>query len=141
MSDNHIRLSVVSTASIRESAGRHDARSSIRAHLTSRLRAGGFDPARPVEVRAAARSALARQATRLTSVAQREAVARAQGRAVRATGGHPCDAFAAVPLHGAAAVTRRLRAPSPANDATVCSWSRFAVGSSQMVSIHVPFGT
>ena len=139
MSDNHIRLSVVSTASISESAGRHDARSSIRAHLTSRLRAGGFDRARAVGVAAPAGSAHALQATRLTSVAQREAVARAQGRAVRE--GHPCDAFPAVPLHGAQAVTRRLRAPSPANDATVCSLSRFAGGSSQMVSIHVPCGT
>lgn len=118
MSDIHIRAGVVS----RDSARREDARPSIRARLTARLRAGRFDRALAVGVPAPAGSALAVHATLLASVAEREAVAQALRRAVRAAKDTSATPSPRMPLHRANIVsaealidyvTLRLRAPRP----------------------------
>ena len=91
--------------------------------MTARLRAARFDRALTVGVPAVAGSALAVHAARLSSVAQRQAVARALRRAVRdATDDPRATRSGRVPMHRAniaAAealideVTRRLHAPDP----------------------------
>ena len=83
MNDNHIRVGGASTAGTPDSARRGHARRSVRARVTARLRAARFDRALAVGVPAPAGSALAVHAARLTSVAERQAVARALRRAVR----------------------------------------------------------
>ncbi len=83
MNDNHIRVGDTSTAGTPDSARRGHARPSVRARMTARLRAARFDRALAVGVPAPAGSALAAHAARLTSVAERQAVARALRRAVR----------------------------------------------------------
>ena len=90
--------------------------------MAARLRAARFDRALAVGVRARAGSALAVHAARLSSVAQRQAVARALRRAVRGATDTRATRSARVPMHRAniaAAqalideVTRRLHAPDP----------------------------
>ena len=83
MNDNHIRVGDASTAGTPDSARCGHAWRSVRARMTARLRAARFDRALAVGVPAAAGSALAAHAARLTSVAERQAVARALRRAVR----------------------------------------------------------
>ena len=71
------------------------------AYLTARLRAARFDRALAVGVPAPAGSALAVHATRLTSVAERHAVARALRRAVRDEKDTRATRSARVPMHRA----------------------------------------
>ena len=71
MNDNHIRVGDASTAGAPDSARRAQARPSVRARLTARLRAARFDRALAVGVPAPAGSALAAHAARLTSVPER----------------------------------------------------------------------
>jgi hypothetical protein len=122
MNDNHISVGGSSAAGAPDSARRGQARPSVRARMTARLRARRFDRALAVGVPAPAGSALAAHAARLTSVAERQAVARALRRAV-------CDAkdtratrSGRVPMHRANIasaealideVTLRLHAPHP----------------------------
>ena len=122
MNDNHIRVGDASTADTPDTARRGQARPSVRARLTARLRAARFDRALAVGVPAPAGSALAAHAARLTSVAERQAVARTLRRAVRdATDTHPTRS-GRVPMHRANIasaealideVTRRLHAHHP----------------------------
>ena len=122
MNDNHSRVGDAAAAGTPDTARRGQARPSVRAHMTARLRAARFDRALAVGVPAPAGSALAAHAARLTSVAERHAVARALRRAV-------CDAkdtratrSGRVPMHRANIasaealideVTLRLHAPHP----------------------------
>ena len=122
MNDNHIRVGGASAAGTPDSARRGHARPSIRARVTARLRARRFDRALAVGVPAPAGSALAAHAARLTSVAERETVARVLRRAV-------CDAkdtratrSGRVPMHRANIVSAealidevrlRLHVPHP----------------------------
>ena len=125
MNDNHIRVGDASTADTPDTARRGQARPSVRARMTARLRAARFDRALAVGVPAVAGSALAVHAARLSSVAQRHAVARALRRAVRdATDDPRATRSGRVPMHRANVasaqalideVTRRLHAPDPVN--------------------------
>ena len=90
--------------------------------MTARLRAGRFDRALAVGVPAPAGSALAVHAARLTSVAERQAVARALRRAVRDAKDTRATKSGRVPMHRANIasaealideVTLRLHAPRP----------------------------
>src|ERR1700694_6077034 len=101
---------------------RDDARPSIRARLTARVRAGRCDQALAVGVPAPAGSALAAHAARLTSVAETEEVARTLRRIVRDAKDTSATLSMRVPLHRAniaAAealiddLTLRLHARSP----------------------------
>jgi hypothetical protein len=83
MNDNHIRIGGVSAAGTPDSARHGQARPSVRARVTARLRARRFDWALAVGVPAPAGSALAAHAARLTSVAERQTVARVLRRTVR----------------------------------------------------------
>jgi hypothetical protein len=78
---------------------RDDARPSIRARLTARVRAGRFDQALAVGVRAPAGSALAAHAARLTSVAEREELARTLRGIVREAKDTGAALSMRVPLH------------------------------------------
>ena len=122
MNDNHIRVGDASTADTPDTARRGQARPSVRARLTARLRAARFDRALAVGVPAPAGSALAAHAARLTSVAERQAVARALRRAVRDAKDTRATQSGRVPMHRANIasaqalideVTRRLQAPEP----------------------------
>ena len=122
MNDNHIRVGDASTADTPDTARRGQARPSVRARMTARLRAARFDRALAVGVPAPAGSALAVHAARLSSVAQRQAVARALRRAVRDAKDTRATQTGRVPMHRANiasaealidAVTRRLHAPDP----------------------------
>ena len=124
MNDNHIRVGEDSTARTPDTARRGHTRPSVRVYLTARLRAARFDRALAVGVPAPAGSALAVHAARLSSVAERQAVARALRRAVRDAKDTRATRSARVPMHRAniaAAqalideVTRRLHAPDPVN--------------------------
>jgi hypothetical protein len=125
MNDNHIRPHDASTTGRPDTARRGHTRPSIRARLTARLRAPRFDRALAVGVPAPAGSALAVHAARLTSVAERHAVARTLRRAVHdATDDPRATRSARVPMHRANIastqalideVTRRLHAPDPVN--------------------------
>ena len=124
MNDSHIRVGAYSTARTPDTPRRGHPRRSARAYLTARLRAARFDRALAVGVPAPAGSALAVHATRLTSVAERHAVARALRRAVRDATDTRATRSGRVPMHRAniaAAealideVTRRLHAPEPVN--------------------------
>src|SRR6478672_11796757 len=124
MNNNRIRVGDASTAGPPDTARRGQARPAVRARLTARLRAARFDRALAVGVPAPAGSALAVHAARLTSVAQRQAVARALRRAVHDATDTRATRSGRVPMHRAniaAAqalideVTRRLHAPDPVN--------------------------
>jgi hypothetical protein len=122
MNDNHIRVGDVSTAGPPDSTRRGHARRSVRARTMARLRARRFDRALAVGVPAPAGSALAVHAARLTSVVERQAVARALRRAVRDAKDTRATQSGRVPMHraniGSAEalideVTLRLHAPQP----------------------------
>ena len=122
MNDNHIRVGDAPTARTPDSAGRGQPRPSVRARMTARLRAARYDRALAVGVPAPAGSALAAHAARLTSVAERHAVAQALRRAVRDANDPRATRSARVPMHRANIasaealideVTRRLHAPHP----------------------------
>ena len=101
MNDNHIRVSGASTAGTPDSACRGHARPSVRARMTARLPAARFDRALAVGVPAPAGSALAAHAARLTSVAERQTVARALRRAVRDAKDTRATQTGRVPMHRA----------------------------------------
>src|SRR6476469_8478454 len=122
MNDTHIRADDASTAGRPDTPRRGHTRPSIRARLTARLRAARFDRALAVGVPAVAGSALAAHAARLSSGAERHAVARTLRRAVRDATDTRTSRSGRVPMHRAniaAAqalideVTRRLHAPDP----------------------------
>jgi hypothetical protein len=83
MNNNHIRIGSGSTDTTPDPARGGHAPRSVCARMMARLRAARFDRALAVGVAAPAGSALAVHAARLTSVAERHAVARALRRAVR----------------------------------------------------------
>ena len=121
MADNKIPADVVSTAQM-PPPGRGVPRPSMTSRLTARLRAGRLDRLIAVGVPAPAGSALAAHEARLTSSAEREAIARALRRCVADASGrrHPAvvtDAFAYPEYHGAEdvidAITLRLHSPRP----------------------------
>src|SRR6478672_2158393 len=101
MNDNHIRVGDASAAGAPDSARRGQARPAVRARLTARLRAARFDRALAVGVPAPAGSALAAHAARLTSVAERQTVARALRRAVRDAKDTRATQSGRVPMHRA----------------------------------------
>jgi len=101
MNDNHIRVGDASVAGTPDSACRGHARPSVRARMTARLRAARFDRALAVGVPAPAGSALAAHAARLTSVPERQAVARALHRAVRDAKDTRATQTGRVPMHRA----------------------------------------
>jgi hypothetical protein len=118
MNDTHIRPDDASTAGTLDTARRGHTRPSIRACVMARLRAARFDRALTVGVPAVAGSALAVHAARLSSVAERQAVARALRRAVRDATDTRATRTGRVPMHRANIasaqalideVTRRLR--------------------------------
>ena len=122
MNDHHIHLGDASTAGAPDSARRGQARPAVRARMTARLRAARFDRALAVGVPAPAGSALAAHAARLTSVAERQTVARALRRAVRDAKDTRATQSGRVPMHRANIasaealideVTLRLHAPHP----------------------------
>jgi hypothetical protein len=123
MNNNHIRPDDASTAGRPDTARRGHSRPSIRACVAARLRAARFDRGLAVGVPAPAGSALAVHAAWLSSVAQRQAVARALRRAVRDVTDDPrATRSGRVPMHRANIasaealideVTRRLHAPDP----------------------------
>jgi len=122
MNDNHIRVGGASAAGAPDSARRGQARPAVRARMTARLRAARFDRALAVGVPAPAGSALAAHAARLTSVAERQAVARALRRAVRDAKDTRATQSGRVPMHRANIasaealideVRLRLHAPHP----------------------------
>ena len=122
MNDNHIRVGDAPTARTPDSAGRGHARRSFRARMMARLRAGRFDRALAVGAPAPAGSALGVHAARLTSVAERQAVARVLRRAVHDAKGTRAPQSGRVPMHRANIasaealineVTLRLHAPHP----------------------------
>jgi hypothetical protein len=123
MNDNHIRVGGAPTARTPDSARRGHARRSVRARITARLRAGRLDRALAVGVPAPAGSALAVHAARLSSVAERHAIAQALRRAVRDANDDPrATRSGRVPMHRANIasaqalideVTLRLHAPDP----------------------------
>src|SRR6476660_8181749 len=102
MNDNHICADDASTAGRPDTARRVHTRPSIRACVTARLRAARFDRALAVGVPAPAGSALAVHAARLTSIAERHAVAQALRRAVRDANDDPrATRSGRVPMHRA----------------------------------------
>ena len=122
MNDNHIRVGDDSTARTPDLARRGRARRSVGVRMMARLRAGQFDRALAVGVPAPAGSALAAHAARLTSVAERQAVAGALCRAVRDAKAARATQSGRVPMHRANIasaealideVTLRLHAPHP----------------------------
>ena len=122
MNDNHIRVGDASAADRPDTARRGQARPSVRARMTARLRAARFDRALAVGVPAPAGSALAAHAARLTSVAERQTVARALRRAVRDAKDTRATQSGRVPMHRANIasaealideVRLRLHAPHP----------------------------
>lgn len=118
MADNRIFQTPASTLT---DSGKDGCRPSIRARLTARLRAGQLDAQLAVGTPAPVGSPLAVRADRLTSLAQREAIARVLRAAVYAPA---CglELSARVPVHTANvaaaepvidAITLRLHAPRP----------------------------
>src|SRR6476619_1295820 len=101
MTNKHIRVGDMSTTYMPDSARRDPARRSVRARMTARLRAPRFDRALAVGVPAPAGSALAAHAARLTSIAERHAVARALRRAVRDAKDTRATQSGRVPMHRA----------------------------------------
>jgi hypothetical protein len=121
MADNKISPDLLSTASdgLRRTAAR---RPSLAARVTARLRAYQLDRQLAVGVPAPAGSALAVHQARLTSVAEREAIARALRQAVQDShaGGTPLSPRIPVHITNIAAaedqidrITLRLHSPRP----------------------------
>ena len=122
MTNKHIRVGDMSTTYMPDSARRDHARQSIRARMTARLRAGRFDRPLAVGVPAPVGSALAAHAARLTSIAERQAVAQALRRALHDAKDTRTTQSGRVPMHRANIasaealideVTLRLHAPRP----------------------------
>lgn len=124
MADNKIPAEILSSFSNAGYATRAEAipRSSMRSRLTARLRAGQFDGLLAVGVPAPAGSALAVHEARLTSSAEREAIARSLRATVADARGRGLLLSSRVPLHvpniTAAedvidAITLRLHSPRP----------------------------
>jgi len=121
MAENEIWADIAST--VRDTTRGHAIpRASLTARLTAWLWAGKFDGLIAVGVRAPAGSALAVHEARLTSVAEREAIARTLRQAVADARGGDYLLSSRVPLHvpnisGAEdiidAVTLRLHSPRP----------------------------
>jgi hypothetical protein len=119
MPDNKIPLDVLSAAHV--TRGTAIPRASLTARLAARLRAGKYDRLLSVGVPAPAGSALAAHAARLTSVAEREAIARALRHAVTdARGGILLTSRVALHAENVAAaedvidaITLRLHSPRP----------------------------
>jgi hypothetical protein len=120
MSDNDISRDILSA--MQEAAvGHATGRASLLARVIARLRADKFDQQLAVGVQARAGSALAAHQARLTSTAEREAIARSLRRAVRdaQTGAvfssripvHPRNIAAASELIDR--ITLRLHSPRP----------------------------
>jgi hypothetical protein len=122
MTGNEIFPGALSTSG----AGFHSSdaaeRAPVWARLTAWMRAGRFDAMLAVGVPAPAGSALAVHATRLTSTAEREALARALRRAVHEAHDQSATLSLRVPLHRANitrsedlidAITLRLHSPRP----------------------------
>jgi len=102
MTNKHIRVGDMSTTCMPDSARRDPAWRSVRARMTARLRAPRFDRALAVGVPAPVGSALAAHAARLTSIAERHAVAQALRRAVRDANDDPrATRSGRVPMHRA----------------------------------------
>jgi hypothetical protein len=119
MSAKRIPLDVRSTAYAARTAA---TRPSLRARLVARVRAERYDRLLAVGVRPQVGSALAAHEARLTSVAEREAVARALRTALTESGGlvftsrvalHTSNIKAAADVIDA--ITLRLHAPRPVN--------------------------
>jgi hypothetical protein len=122
MADNKNPADVLSGSSRATVLAEATARPSMRARLTARLRAGRFDGLLAVGVPAPAGSALAAHEARLTSTAEREAIARSLRTTVTDARGRGFLLSSRMPLHvpniTAAedvidAVTLRLHAPRP----------------------------
>ncbi|WP_099041897.1 hypothetical protein [Mycobacterium neglectum] len=124
MADNKIPAEIISSFSNAGSAtpDRAVPRSSLASRLTARLRAGQFDGLLAVGVPAPAGSALAVHEARLTSNAEREAIARSLRATVTDARGRGLLLSSRVPLHVANitaaedvidAITLRLHAPRP----------------------------
>lgn len=118
MNDN--RISATPASTIRRAPVPY--RPSIRARLTARLRSGHLDAMLAVGAPTPAGSAIAARAARLTSVSEREAIARVLRRCVREAATDTILWSSRIPLHrkniAAAqatidAVTLRLHAPLP----------------------------
>lgn len=116
MSDN--RLSSIPTT-IRRPA---DRRPTLRTRITARLRAGRLDAMLAVGAPVPAGSPMAVRAARLTSTAEREAIARTLRRVIRDAASDRRQITAQVPLHRSniaaatpliEAITLRLHAPQP----------------------------
>lgn len=97
-------------------------RPSVRARLTARLRAGQLDAMLAVGAPTPSGSAIALRAARLTSIPEREAIARALRRAVHEAANDALPMSARIPLHRSniadaaatiEAITVRLHAPRP----------------------------
>jgi hypothetical protein len=122
MTDNKLGVTTPSGVAYTDEAR---ARPSVRARLIARLKAHSFDRMLAVGAPARAGSALAAHATRLTSTAEREAIARTLRRAV--SDAHGTSAFvmsSRIPLHvpnildaeeTIDALTLRLHSPRPVN--------------------------
>lgn len=83
MSENRISISFLSSAQVQDALRRDETpRISLRARVTARLFAGRFDRMLAVGAPAPAGSALAVHAARLSSVGEREAIARSLRRSV-----------------------------------------------------------
>ena len=98
MNDNPIRVSDAPTARTSDSSRRGHAQRSVRPRMMARLRAGRFDRALAVGVPAPAGSALAVHAARLTSDAERQAVAKVLRHAVRDAKGTRATRSVRVPM-------------------------------------------
>jgi hypothetical protein len=132
MPDNKISPDLPSAASdVRRRAAA--SRPSLAARASARLRAHQLDRLLAVGVSAPPGSALAVHQARLTSVAEREAIARALRRAVRDAHAGGAPRSSRVPLHpnniAAAedlidAITRRLHSPRPVG---ACGMARLRV--------------
>ena len=121
MADNKIPAEDVSAAQM-ATGSEVNPPPSLTARLTARLRAGRLDRLIAVGVTAAAGSALAAHEARLTSMTEREAIARSLRRCVADANGRGVLMSSRVPLHtpnikGAEdlidAITLRLHSPRP----------------------------
>ena len=122
MDDNDIRVCGASTSGTPGSPRRGHTRRSVHARILALLLAGRFDRALAVGVPAPIGSALAVHAARLTSVAERQAVAGVLRRAVRDAKGGRAQRSGGVLMHRANIasaealinqVVQRLDAPHP----------------------------
>ncbi|MDV3126275.1 hypothetical protein M1247_15240 [Mycobacterium sp. 21AC1] len=120
MTDNRISATPASTPT---GLGNDGCQASMRAKLTARLRSGQLDAMLAVGTPAPPGSPLAVRADRLTSVGEREAIARAFRLAVCEADGSMTPS-SCIPLHGnniaharpvIDAITLRLHSPLPVN--------------------------